>query len=152
MALFQNNNNHSGALRTPHEKPGFIKYTGVYLRHFWELLRLNLLYIIACIPIITIGPATAAMTKLCRNYYQERHVYIWTDFWKAFKDNFKQGMFFWHNKYPLCRGLFCEHTYLYEVGTGCLSYVCAVFYHLGLYGRSGHGQLICIYHGQLHQS
>ena len=94
MALFQNNNTHSGALRTPHEKPGFIKYTGVYFRHFWELLRLNLLYILACVPIITIGPATAAMTKLCRNYYQERHVYIWTDFWKAFKDNFKQGMFF----------------------------------------------------------
>lgn len=94
MALFQQNNNRSGVLKTPHEKPGFIKYTGVYLRHFWSLLWLNIIYLLFCIPIVTIGPATAAMTKLCRNYYQERHVYVWSDFWDAFKQNFKQGLFF----------------------------------------------------------
>lgn len=94
MALFPRNENHGGVLRAPREKTGFVKYASIYLTHFWKLLALNFIYFVFCIPIITIGPATAAMTKVCRNYYQERHAYLFADFWKAFKQNFKQGVVF----------------------------------------------------------
>lgn len=94
MGLLTKNENHSGVLRTPHEKTGFIKYASIYLSHFWKLMALNFIYVLFCLPIVTIGPATAALTKVCRNYSQERHAYVFADFWLGFKQNFKQGIVF----------------------------------------------------------
>lgn len=94
MGLFPPPNGHHGVLKTPHEKSGFPKYAGIYFAHIWKLIELNFLYCLFCIPIITIGPATAAMTKICRNYSQERPASVWSDFWQAFKANFKQGLVF----------------------------------------------------------
>lgn len=65
----------------------------IFFRRFWKLIELNVLYVIFCIPIITIGPATAGMTKVLRNFSMERHAYIWTDFFESFKKNFKQSFF-----------------------------------------------------------
>ena len=94
MGLFPNNPNKGGVLKTPHEKSGFVKYTAIYFSHFWKLMALNFIYVLFCIPIVTIGPATAALTKVCRNYSQERHAYLFADFWNGFKQNFKQGLIF----------------------------------------------------------
>lgn len=65
----------------------------IYFRHFWKILELNVLYVIFCIPIVTIGPATAGITKVLRNFSIERHAYVWGDFWDSFKKNFKQSFF-----------------------------------------------------------
>lgn len=73
------------------KKKGIGLFFEIYFRAFWKLVELNILYIIFCIPIITIGPATAAMTKVLRNYSQERHVFLFSDFLEAFKENFKQS-------------------------------------------------------------
>jgi uncharacterized membrane protein YesL len=92
MGLFDNAYQHKGVLKTPHEKKGFFKFWEVYGRHMWKLLEVNLLYLLFCLPVITIGPATAAMTKVCRNYSQERNVFLLADFWDSFKKNLKQGL------------------------------------------------------------
>ncbi|MGN0594762.1 MAG: YesL family protein [Hominimerdicola sp.] len=93
MAFFGNYDTPGkGVLRTPHEKRGFFKFWEIYGRHMWKLIQVNLLYIVFCIPIITFGPATAALTKVVRNYSQERNVFILHDFVQAFKKNFKQGL------------------------------------------------------------
>ena len=63
MGMFDNNYQHRGVLKTPHEKKGFFKFWEVYGRHMWKLLEVNLLYLLFCLPVVTIGPATAAMTK-----------------------------------------------------------------------------------------
>ncbi len=94
MGLFPNNRNQSGVLKTPHEKAGFVKYASIYFSHFWKLMALNFIYVLFCIPVLTIGPATAAMTKVCRNYSQERHADVFGDFFRSFKQNFKQGIVF----------------------------------------------------------
>ena len=91
MGMFDNNYQHRGVLKTPHEKKGFFKFWEVYGRHMWKLLEVNLLYLLFCLPVVTIGPATAAMTKVCRNYAQERNVFLLHDFWDSFKKNLKQG-------------------------------------------------------------
>lgn len=94
MALFGNYNTPGrGVLKTQHEKKGFFKFWEVYGRHIWKLMGLNLLYLVFCIPVVTFGPATAAMTKVVRNFSQERPVFILHDFMDAFKKNFKQGLF-----------------------------------------------------------
>ncbi len=62
------------------------------LHRFWQLVLLNVIYVIACIPIITIGPATAAMNYVCRNFSQAKPVSFFTDFIEKCKEHFKQGL------------------------------------------------------------
>ena len=92
MGLFSNYNSAGpGVPKAPQEKIGFFKFMEVYGRRMWILMGLNLIYLLACIPVVTFGPATAAMTKVARNFSQERHAFVWHDFWQAFKKNFKQS-------------------------------------------------------------
>lgn len=80
-----------GIPKMPQEKRGIVKFLEVYGRHFWDLLFLNMLYMLFCIPIVTIGPATAALFKVTRNYSQERSCFMFHEFWKTFKSSFKQS-------------------------------------------------------------
>lgn len=53
---------------------------------------LNILWAICCIPIVTIGPATAALFYCTEHIVLDEDSYITKMFFKAFKDNLKQGM------------------------------------------------------------
>lgn len=59
---------------------------------FWKLIQLNLLYILFCLPIVTIGPATAGMTWVLRNWARDEHAWVWSDFFDHMKSNFWQGL------------------------------------------------------------
>ncbi|HHX55596.1 MAG TPA: YesL family protein [Clostridiales bacterium] len=61
------------------------------INKFVDMLFLSIVYIIICIPIITIGPATTALYyTVVKNVRKERG-YPFREFFKSFKDNFKQG-------------------------------------------------------------
>ena len=53
-----------------------------------------MLYVFFCIPVVTIGPATAGFTKIMRNFAREEHAFLWGDFIETFKKNFKQAFLF----------------------------------------------------------
>lgn len=55
-------------------------------------MKLNLLYCLFLIPVVTIGPATAAFFKILKNYTQEKNAFIWMDFWEAIRKNLKQSL------------------------------------------------------------
>ncbi|WP_044974826.1 YesL family protein [Ruminococcus sp. HUN007] len=63
----------------------FFEILGV---RFWKLIVLNIIYIIACIPVITIGPATAGVFRVLQKYSIDRNAFVWLDFKNAFKENF----------------------------------------------------------------
>ncbi len=81
----------SGIAKDAPKKKRIVVFFEIYFRKFWSLLWLNFIYLLFCIPIITIGPATAGVTKVLRNYSQERHAFLWGDFWESFRKNFKQS-------------------------------------------------------------
>lgn len=60
-----------------------------------DLLVLNIVYILTCLPIITIGAANSALyyvtMKMCKN----EEGYIVKQYLNAFKDNFKKATFGW---------------------------------------------------------
>ncbi len=92
MGLFPNYSSAGpGIPKMPQEKRGIVKFLEVFGRHFWDLVFVNLLYIVFCIPIVTFGPATAALFKVTRNYSQERSCFMFHEFWKTFKSSFKQS-------------------------------------------------------------
>ncbi len=75
------------------QKKRFFYFFELFGRKFWKLIEINLLYLVCCIPIVTIGPATCGLVYILRNFANEKPVFMVSDFFDAFKSNFKQGFF-----------------------------------------------------------
>lgn len=56
-----------------------------------DLIILNIVYCLCCIPVITIGPATTALYYVTLKMVKNEESYIIKSFFKSFKLNFKQG-------------------------------------------------------------
>lgn len=54
-----------------------------------DLIILNLIYLFFCMPIVTIGAATAALYRVMLNYEKGESVNPVRQFWKAFRENWK---------------------------------------------------------------
>lgn len=94
MSLFKVNYTKEGAgvaKGTP-ERSAFVRFFYVIGHRFWQIVVLNVVYLFACIPIITIGPATAGMTYVLRNYSQEQHADFFSDFIDKSKEHFRKGL------------------------------------------------------------
>lgn len=90
MRLF-NNTVGSGVEKGSANNASFKRYWRLFFDKFWTFFKINLVYFLFCIPIITIGPATAALTAMMRNIYLERPQFIFSDFKQLFKENFKRS-------------------------------------------------------------
>lgn len=60
-----------------------------------DLLILNLLTLLCCLPIITVGPALTAMHYMTLKMVRSEETYIVKGFFKSFKENFRQGTLIW---------------------------------------------------------
>ena len=82
----------SGISKNAPKKKPFFAFIELYFRKFWKLIQLNIITFLFCIPIVTIGPALAGMTKVLRNFTLEKNSFIFHDFWKGFTQNLKQSI------------------------------------------------------------
>ena len=57
-------------------------------REWWALLKLNLLFIAFSLPIVTLPAATFATVSISVMMIEDRNVYLWRDFWTAFRSRF----------------------------------------------------------------
>jgi uncharacterized membrane protein YesL len=62
----------------------------IFGRKFWQLMQLNFVFILLCLPIITIGPAIAALTHVMRKFIIEQPIFVFEEFFAAFKKHFKR--------------------------------------------------------------
>ena len=60
-----------------------------------DLLWLNVLTMLCCIPIITVGPSLTAMHYMALKIARNEEGYITRGFFKSFKENFRQGVVIW---------------------------------------------------------
>lgn len=67
----------------------------VFLNRVADLLILNIVYLLCCIPIVTIGASTTALYYITMKMTKDEESYIVKGFFKAFKDNFKQATIIW---------------------------------------------------------
>ncbi len=63
-----------------------------FLSHLLDMIKLNFLWLIFSLPVVTIGASTAAAFAVTLKMADEREGYIAKQFWTAFKENFKQGI------------------------------------------------------------
>lgn len=81
----------SGVAKNGPQKRPFFRFWEIFGNKFWTFFQINIIYFLFCLPVVTFGPATAAMTALMRNIYLEKPQFIFHDFLKEFKKNFKQS-------------------------------------------------------------
>lgn len=63
-----------------------------FLRRFLDVVKLNLLWLIFSLPIITIGASTVAVYSVTLKMVDDQEGYVGRAFVKAFKANWKQGI------------------------------------------------------------
>lgn len=66
-----------------------------FISKIFDLIILNLIFIFSCIPIFTIGSSLSAMSFVCLKMIRGEDPYIWQNFWKSFRQNFKQSTTVW---------------------------------------------------------
>lgn len=119
MGVFSNFFNYSkpgpGVDKDEEKKRRFFLFFELFFRKFWKMIQLNLLYLVCWIPAVfaslyladfhpllgvvgalvvgavTIGPATAGAVYVLRCYTTETPVFLASDFFRNFKENFKQS-------------------------------------------------------------
>ena len=83
-----------GVSKNAPKKRRFFVFFEIYFRKFVKFFYLNFIYVIMCLPIVTIGPATAGLTYCMRNFAREEHAEV-SDFFEQFKKNFWQSLLTW---------------------------------------------------------
>ncbi|NBJ91880.1 YesL family protein [Parablautia muri] len=66
-----------------------------FLNKVADLIILNLLTLICCIPIFTVGAAMTGLNYVCLKMVRNEEGYIARGFFKSFKQNFKQATIIW---------------------------------------------------------
>ena len=92
-----------------------------------DLIALNVLFVISCIPVITIGAANAALYDSIERI-QQNEGFGWKSYWKAFRRDFKKSTALW----------------LIEILISALVGYALVFYLKSGSSIGGVGRIVCI--------
>ncbi|TPW31688.1 DUF624 domain-containing protein [Martelella alba] len=71
------------------KKKGLALFFFVLFREAWDLFKLNVMLLVLSIPLVTIPAAFAAATRITVLMVQDENVYLWRDFWRAFRQYFR---------------------------------------------------------------
>lgn len=63
-----------------------------FISRLWDILKLNLLWLLFSLPIVTTGAATVAAYTVTLKMVDETEGYVGRQFIKGFKENWKQGI------------------------------------------------------------
>ncbi len=67
----------------------------VFMGRVADLVMLNIVFLITCIPLFTIGAAVASMYEITLKMVKNQESYVLKSFFVAFKSNFKQSTIAW---------------------------------------------------------
>ena len=107
---------------------------------FWSLMArgvdfvgLGLFWLLLCVPVITVGPATAALYYTVVKVFRQKDTYGFRTMWRAFRTNLKKGC----AATAICLPLAAVFSYFYYVmslakGTGTLGAAMFVAYWVAL--------------------
>ncbi len=115
-----------------------------FMTSLWDVIKLNILWLIFSLPIVTIGASTTAVFYVTNKMAEDTEGYVGRQFLKGFKENWKQGI-------PMgLMCLFCAYVVyldfeLYRVTDsmatlvfgiiGCILFITAFIYSFALLAR-----------------
>ena len=71
---------------------GLFNFFDVYTTNFWKLTLLGLIYLLFCIPVVTMPAATCAFVYVIRNMVRKKGVFLWSDFVDTFTKYFWKSL------------------------------------------------------------
>lgn len=86
------------------------------LNKFADLVWVNVLTLICCVPIVTAGASITAMHYMCLKISRDEECYITKDFFKSFKMNFRQSTIIWLIELLIIAFLVCDFLIVYRSG------------------------------------
>lgn len=90
-----------------------------------DLVVLNLLFLVSCVPLFTIGAAFTAMYTVCFQLGTEKESGIFRTYFRSFRENFKQSTILFLILALLLLALFFDTLLLFSM-TGWLRYGCVL--------------------------
>ena len=94
----------------------------------FDVFVLNVLWLLCCIPIVTIGPATTAFYYAMINLVRGEEIYISQDFFRAFRDSFKQSLIAGLVLMAVGAFLVLDIYIAYKSGTGIYTFFMVLFF------------------------
>lgn len=91
-----------------------------------DLLLLNFVFLLSCVPLFTIGAASAALYTVCFRIGTPREQGVVGSFFRAFRENFRQGTALWLILL-FCGGTACLNILAFAGMSGPLRYAALVF-------------------------
>lgn len=76
-----------GIAKDAPEKTGAAWVGETLVREFWQLVKLNVLFLLCCLPVVTFGVARAAMARCTVNMARDVPNDVWTDFLAALRQD-----------------------------------------------------------------
>lgn len=67
----------------------------LFLSKLVDLFCLNVMFIITCIPIFTIGAALSALYYVCVSEWDTQNAHLVSNYFRSFKENFGQALVLW---------------------------------------------------------
>lgn len=65
------------------------------LAKIFDIGWLSIVYVLFCVPIVTIGAATTSLYYVGAKVLRKDRSYVWTEFWRSFKQNFVPATIMW---------------------------------------------------------
>lgn len=93
----------------------FFSYDGTFfsiLNRIADIIILNVLWFICCIPVVTIGASTTALLYVTMKILNGEDAYVAKKFFKSFKENFLQSTVIWIIMLVIGIVLFCNFIFL----------------------------------------
>jgi uncharacterized membrane protein YesL len=94
---------------------------------------LNVIWLLMCLPIITIFPATAAMFGVVRQWVQKNDVSVFSTFFRYFKENFKQSLFIGMIWTLLGALMIVNFTFMNQLGSALKTVLLSSFFLLAIF-------------------
>lgn len=94
-----------------------------FLSRLADLMILNLLFILTCIPIVTIGAACTSLYYVTMKMARDEDAYIARSYFKSFKQNFKQATLIWVAALLLLIVLFLDFQILNAMTAGYVNVI-----------------------------
>ena len=88
----------------------------IFLSNLTDIIVLNVLCFICCLPVITIGPSVTAMHYITLKIARDEEIYVLRDYFKAFKENFKQSIIVWMVFLVITAVFFVDYLILKDMG------------------------------------
>lgn len=66
-----------------------------FMSRAWDLIIVNILTLLTCLPIVTIGASLSAMHYVLIRLHRNEEGRISSNYFSAFRSNFRQGTIFW---------------------------------------------------------